>query len=240
MAVEKTFAASLGIDAYTAEELGATLSGTYEAIPEDAMEAYQAANDNLKNAVAERVAANALRGQGEGIEIGTRFGLYEVVDIMSVSPWKPGLFPPFVNIPHKLVASGELIVHRAVLVINPLPGPGNTPTGQMQLGSHGYRITFNLMNVTTATTLGSASWVGVFGPLAPVVSVWPVPITHLTAGPNPQLFELNVTFDCSDAAQPYAAFSTQWWDIDTDPGFPWPDPGGPRTLLPLRYLVHPE
>jgi hypothetical protein len=240
MAEEKTFAASLGIEAFTAEELGATLSGPYEAIPEDLLEAYQSMCDNVKNAVAERVAANVQRGQTAGPEIGTRFGFYEVVDIMTISPWKPGLSPPFVNIPHKLVASGELIVHFALLFVNPLPGPGGTPTGQMQLGGHGYRITFNLLNVTTATTLGSPSWTGVFGPLAPVVSVWPLPVTWVTGGPNPHLLELNVTFDCSDPAQPYAAFSTQWWDIDSDPGFPWPDPGGPRRLLPLRYLVHPE
>lgn len=240
MAEEKTFAASLGIDAYTAEELEATLSGTFEAIPDDLKEIYQEANNNLKNAVAERVAANVSRGTGEGLEFGTSFSGYEVVDIMTVSPWKPRLFPPFVNLPQKLVASGELIVHRAILFINPLPGPSSTPTGQMQLGSHGFRITFNLMNVTTATTVLNASYVGSFGALAPVVSIWPLGVIHLIGGPNPQLFELNVTFDCADPAQPYAAFSTQWWDLDSDPGFPWPDPGGPRRLLPLRYLVHPQ
>ena len=239
MTEEKTFAASQGIDAFTAEELGATLSGTYEAIPEDLMEAYQAANDNIKNAVAGRVAANLLRESGEGLEIGTKFGGYEVVDIATISPWKPGLFPPFVNVPHKLVAPGNLIVHRAVLFVNPAPGPGNTPTGRMQLGNRGFRITFNLVNVTTAAPVLNASWVGTFGPLAPAVSIWPLGIIHGAPGANPQLFELNVTFDCTDAAQPYAAFSTQWWDIDTDPGFPWPDPGGVRRLLPLRYLVYP-
>ena len=239
MAEEKTFAASLGVDAYTAEELEATLSGTYEAVPEDALEAYQAANDNVKNAVAERVAANLHRGPGESIEIGTGFGAYECVDIATISPQKPVIASPFINLPHKVVAAGELIVHRAVLFVNPLPlGPG--PSCTMQLGNRGYRITFNLMNVTTATTLGSASYVGTFGPVAPVVSVWPLSIIHGATSPNPQLFELNVTFDCTDAAQPYAAFSTQWWDLDTDPGWPWPDPGGRRRLLPLRYMVYPE
>lgn len=240
MAGEKTFAASLGIEAFTAEELGATLSGTYEAIPEDLMEAYQAMCDNVKNAVAERVVANLHRGSGEGIEIGTRFGAYEVVDIMSISPWKPGLLPPFVNIPHKIVAAGELIVHFAVLFVNPLPGSGGTPTGRMQLGSRDYRVSFNLLNVTAGAPVLTAAYVGTFGARAPVVSVWPLGVIHAASGPNPQLYELNVTFDCADPAQPYAAFSTQWLDIDSDPGFPWPDPGGPRRLVPLRYLVHPE
>ena len=76
---------------------------------------------------------------------------YEYVDIFSMSPRKPWLFPPWINLPHKIVAGNELVVHRAILVINPLPGPSGTPTGRHVLGSRPFRIRFSLLNVTTAT-----------------------------------------------------------------------------------------
>jgi hypothetical protein len=49
-------------------------------------------------------------------------------------------------------------------------------------------------------------------------------------------------------AKPYAAFATNFWDFDNDPGFsfnpPWlppvlPETGGYRYELPNRYLIFP-
>jgi len=252
MAEEKTFAASLGIEAFTAKELGFTLSGKYDAIPEDKKDAYLAIQENIKNAAASRIAASVQRAataKDPGLEMGGPvISGYEYVDIMCASPRKPWLSPPWINLPHKVVAGNELIVHRAALLINPLPGPGGTPTGRHVLGNRDVRVTFNLLNVTTATPVDPAFWTGSFPGLPPVMTLFDWVIVHPDPGPNPQIFELNVTFDCLDPEQPYAAFATRWWDLDTDPGWPWflPGPTVPpvfpqwRNPAPLRYLVYTE
>jgi hypothetical protein len=248
MTEEMTFAASLGVEAYTAEEMGLTLSGAYEQIPEGKKAEYHAVEENIKNAAASRIAASVQRAMDASLEEGVVISGYEYVDILCLSPRKLGVNPPWVNLPHKIVAGNETIRHRAILLINPLPGPGGTPTGRHVLGSRDIRVTFNLLNVTTATALPSAFWTGNFPGLAPVVVLFWWDITHPDPGPNPQIFELNVTFDCLDPEQPYAAFATQWWDIDTDPGWPWYLPGpavppvlpGRRVQIPLRYMVFTE
>ncbi len=244
---EKTFAASLEIEAFIAEELGFKLSGEYDEIPEDEMAKYQAIEENIKNAAAARIAANVQRAKAEGPspEAGPVISGYEYVDIFCHSPRKRDLSPPFTTLPHKLVGAGERIRHRAFLLINPLPGPGGTPSGTMVLGSRPLRVQFSLMNVTTATAGNTAWWTGTFPGLAPTLVEFYWDITHADPGANPHIFELNVTFDCLDPVQPYAAFATRWWDVDTDPGWPWflPGPTIPtvvpswRNPAPLRYLV---
>jgi hypothetical protein len=251
MTEEKTFAASLGVEAYTAEELGFTIEGTYDKIPEDEKGEFLATEENIKNAAASQFAASLQRATAEGAGLeagGPVIGGYEYVDIMCMSPRKRRLRPPWVNLPHKIVAGGERIVNRAILLINPLPGPGGTPTGRHVLGSRDVRVTFTLMNVTNGTPGPSASWTGSFSGLAPVVTNFYWFITHPDPGRTPHIYELNVMFDCLDPEQPYAAFATRWWDLDTDPGWPRRLPGptvptlrpGPRVQIPLRYMVFTE
>ena len=240
MAEEKTFAASLGIEAYTADELGFTLSGEYDAISDDELAKFQAIHENTKNAAAARIAANVTKAQAE---LGTQISGYEYVDILCASPIKRDLNPPFTTLPTKIVGAGERIFHRAFLLINPLPGPSNTPSGTMVLGSRPLRVQFSLMNVTTvAAPIPPGTWTGTFAGLAPTLVLFYWPVTHADVGPDPQIWELNVTFDCGDPQQPYAAFATRWWDGDTDPGWPrYPAqatlPPGWRVQAPLRYLV---
>jgi len=59
-------------------------------------------------------------------------------------------------------------------------------------------------------------------------------------GPDPDVYEANVTLDIVNPGQPYAAFATNFIDEDTDPGFFFvpPDPPGWRHELPNRYLVY--
>ena len=59
-------------------------------------------------------------------------------------------------------------------------------------------------------------------------------------GPDPALIEANVTLDIVDPAQPYAAFATNFFDVDDDPGFLFVPPVGPgfRHEQPNRYLVY--
>jgi hypothetical protein len=250
MTEEVTFAESLGIEAYTAEELDFKMEGVFDPVPEDKKAEYQAVEQNIKNAAASRIATAVQQAMSTSpdLQLGTVIGGYEYVDILCMSPRKLGVNPPWINLPHKIVAGNETIRHRALLLINPFPGPGGSPTGRHVLGSRPLRVTFNLLNVTTATALPPAFWLGTFPGLAPVLVTFTYDVTHPDPGPNPQIFELNVTFDCGHPEQPYAAFATQWWDIDRDPGWPWflpgptvPDvPPGRRVQIPLRYMVFTE
>jgi hypothetical protein len=54
------------------------------------------------------------------------------------------------------------------------------------------------------------------------------------------VYEANVTLDIVDPGQPYAAFATNFFDADSDPGFLFvpPTPPGWRHDLPNRYLVY--
>ena len=58
-------------------------------------------------------------------------------------------------------------------------------------------------------------------------------------GPDPALIEANVTVDIVDPAQPYAAFATNFLDIDNDLGVP-ASAAGFRHELPNRYLIYSE
>jgi hypothetical protein len=250
MSEEKTFAANLEVEAYTADELEFTFSGEYDAIPEDKMNTSQAVEENIKNAAAAMIAANIQKAKAEGpkAEAGTVISGYEYVDIVCATPvkkFKP-TSPPYTTHPHKVIGAGEEIRHRAFLLINPLPGPQNTPSGIMVLGDRPLRVQFSLMNVTTVEAGSTGTWTGTFSGLAPTLVTFYWDITHNDPGPNPHVYELNVTFDCGDPDQPYAAFATRWWDGDTDPGWPWHLPGPTippvfpqwRNPVPLRYLVY--
>jgi hypothetical protein len=62
-------------------------------------------------------------------------------------------------------------------------------------------------------------------------------------GPDPRLIEANVTVYVDLPGQPFAAFATNFYDIDNDPGFPFlppipPESSGWRYDLPNRYLVY--
>jgi hypothetical protein len=64
--------------------------------------------------------------------------------------------------------------------------------------------------------------------------------TIASPGPNPALIEANVTVEVTDPAQPYAAFATNFFDIDYDPGFlgiPATSAGW-QNELPNRYLLY--
>ena len=61
-------------------------------------------------------------------------------------------------------------------------------------------------------------------------------------GPDPWLIEANVTVDIVNPGQPYAAFATNFLDIDNDPGFLGvpASAAGFRHELPNRYLIYSE
>ena len=84
--------------------------------------------------------------------------------------------------------------------------------------------------------------VGTFGAPADMLTFFVFQLSPLDSGADPKLFEANITVDIEGAAQPYAAFATNFFDVDEDPGFLFVPPVAPgwRHETPNRYLVYPK
>ena len=171
---------------------------------------------------------------------------YVAFDVVATSPITvagPGLIYP----PSKIITAGSLSFLVAFIYTNPSPGPGWAVPASVQLGLRPWRMTVDLTNLTTGTTSRLVQN-GVFGspakPITEVVFVLPTP----NPGLDPSLIEANVTVYVDIPAQPFAAFATNFYDIDNDPGFPFnppynylpnvpPEHAGYRYDLPNRYLI---
>jgi hypothetical protein len=239
---EQTFTIGQGVTAVSAMDLEAVLSGPHIPIPGDLQADVDALVQDVKSKLSARVKSNLDQGMSAARAQPTAGGPitagYEYLDLLTLSP-QQFLIPGAVYRPHKLVAAGEFALLLAVLFINPTPTPGGGPSATMHLGGRPYRIRFEQVDLTNLANGPDFTFTGIFPSPAPFISVWPVGIVPPDPGQNPRLVELNVTMDVPLALQPYAAFATQWIDIEDDPGFPFPQPGGLRNQTPLRYLVYP-
>jgi hypothetical protein len=95
-------------------------------------------------------------------------------------------------------------------------------------------------NGTTTNLVQAGVFASPAAVITPVIFLLPTP----NLGPDPSLYEANVTVYVDVPAQPFAAFATSFFDIDSDPGFPFfppipPQNPGYRYELPNRYLVFP-
>jgi hypothetical protein len=176
---------------------------------------------------------------------------YVPFDVVATSPITFGGPPPYA--PSKIVPAGAFSVLIAFIYTNPLSdaNAGWYNSASLQLGLRPWRATLDQTNLTTGVQANQAVS-SVFGSLAPVIT--PVFFFLDTAGPpvgsDPWLIEANVTVYVDQPAQPFAAFATNFYDIDNDPGFPFPPPfnflptvppetAGYRYDLPNRYLIFP-
>jgi hypothetical protein len=144
-------------------------------------------------------------------------GPYVGFDVATTSPIQITGFPPYQ--PSKVIAAGELAFLVAFMFINPMPTPFPPPT-----------------------TMSSTKLVqsGTFGAPAPSLSFAIFALPTPDPGLDAAVYEANVTFDITDPGQPYAAFATNFFDVDADPGFLFVPPSVPqwRHDTPNRYLVY--
>lgn len=238
---ELTFrAGSERTNVMTAEELGAEYSGGGVSPPAELQEEIRMVIDSAKARVSSHLEAKmteALNGgaapaAGEIVETSG----YEYWDLFCLSPIQFIGGPPF--LPQKIIADGELTLLLAFLAINPAPSTGLGPSATTVLGGRQARIRFEGVDLTNVVNGPTATFIVNFPAVAPTISIFPFFLIAPDPGPNPQLVEMNVTADITNPAQPFAAFCTQWFDLDNDPGFPVGQAGGFRNQIPLRYLIY--
>jgi hypothetical protein len=183
--------------------------------------------------------AGHTNGNGSLPRIG---GFYVGFDVVATSPIQFGGPPPYQ--PSKVIAAGEQAFIVALIFVNPTV---NIPLGwavpaSVQLGGRTWRMTLDQGNLTTGGILPQQVVTAAFG--SPATTITPVVFSLATPnpGPDPALIEANVTVDIVDPAQPYAAFATNFLDIDNDPGFLGvpASAAGFRHELPNRYLIYSE
>ena len=78
-------------------------------------------------------------------------------------------------------------------------------------------MTLDQGNLTTGGVLPQQVQTATF--TSPAATITPVIFSLATPkpGPDPALIEANVTVDIDDPRQPYAAFATNFLDVDNDP-----------------------
>jgi hypothetical protein len=167
---------------------------------------------------------------------------YVAFDVIATSPITVA-GPQLIYPPSKIIPAGSLSFLVAFIYTNPFPGNGWVVPASIALGARPWRMTLDLTNLTNGTTTNLVQ-AGVFASpaavITPVIFLLPTP----NLGPDPSLYEANVTVYVDVPAQPFAAFATSFFDIDSDPGFPFfppipPQNPGYRYELPNRYLVFP-
>lgn len=182
------------------------------------------------------------RAQGIGEE---QSGPYNAFDLAVLSPIQFVSNPPYQ--PHKIIAGGEFTFVLGYIWTNPTVdiAHGFLNPASQQLSWRPYRVRFEQIDLTNVVNGPDHTVTGTFGgPAASLTPVWWFFVAP-TPGVNPRLMELNVTADVTVGAMPWAAFATNFYDVDSDLGFGLPflpampstGPGW-RNGQPLRYLVY--
>jgi hypothetical protein len=156
-------------------------------------------------------------------------------DVAMTSPIQFIGMPPYQ--PSKVIADGEPAFIVAFMFVNPTFPP--LPPATVQLGSRPWRMSLDQFNLTTGTVLPEIVVNSVFPSAAPVLTPVVFSLATPNPGADPWLIQANVTVDIGPG-QPYAAFATNFFDVDQDPGFLGIPPTVPgwRNELPNLYMLY--
>jgi len=176
-------------------------------------------------------------------------GPYVAWDVLSLSPIELASFPLPANAPSRILrgtnfATVTICAFVAILWTNPtvdIPNGFAVPAN-IQLGGRTARVSFDQLNLTTATAGPNFTFII---PLpAPVPPLIVIPAFSIT--PNvttPELFELNVTADILESPQPYSGFATWHANADNEPSWfgTFPPATAPQLLHDVqnRYMCYP-
>jgi hypothetical protein len=237
-----------------APQTDAVPAATDEEVPEEITQWARDYADRLTKPTLDRLAQmgqhaaspnGSANGNGSADELQPRIGepttlgRYVAFDVAATSPIQITGLPPYQ--PGKVIAAGERAYIVAFLFVNPV---ASIPAGfavppTVQLGGRRWRATLDLLDLTTLNRTKQIR-TAIYPAVAPSIDfvIYQVPTPN--PGPDAAVYEANVTLDIVDPAQPYAAFATNFFDVDADPGelFVPPSQPGWRHELPNRYLVY--
>ena len=250
-----------GIEVVTAAELDAELTrGQKVDVPEDQMAEFNSWLDDYKAVLADQ-AETYVQRQAE-TKLKARRGIkpalgeptvgpYVAWDVISLSPIELLSAPLPANAPSRILRGTNLAtptaticVFLAILWTNPtvdVPNGFAVPAN-IQLGGRTARVSFDQLNLTTATAGPNFTFnISLPAPVPPLIV-----IPAFTVTPNvstPQLFELNVTADIIESPQPYSAFATWHANLDNEPSWfgTFPPATPPQMLHDVqnRYMCYP-
>ncbi|MFI0453691.1 hypothetical protein [Actinomadura sp. 6N118] len=167
--------------------------------------------------------------------------LYVPFDVVAIGPIQTFGSPPGQAIPpHKVIGHTENALILAVVFVNPLSSAacGYFMPPTTQLSGRDFRVRLEQVNLSTVANGPDDTFTGTFTGLP--LTLAPFLISGADPGPNPNLFEANITVDIDDPQQPFAAFATNVLDLDNDPAFAGipAQPAGFKHRIPIRYLVY--
>jgi hypothetical protein len=224
-----------------------------EEAPEEIVQWAQDYLDRLNKPTMDRLAAigkhsaspnGSASANGSGDELQPQIGeptvgKYVAFDVAATSPIQITGLPPYQ--PGKVIAAGEPAFIVAFLFVNPVASipDGFAVPPTVQLGGRRWRATLDLLDLNTLTRTQLVR-TNVYPAVAPSLDFVVYQLPTPDPGPDAAVYEANVTLDIVDPGQPYAAFATNFLDVDEDPGllFVPPSPSGWRHELPNRYLVY--
>ena len=167
--------------------------------------------------------------QQADLQIGepTLAGGYKYWDCVLAGPYQFFGDPPYR--PANIIAAGELGLMVAYVWINPLNSPGGGLPGTIVLGARSYNAAFETINLSDVKDGPDFVVSGVLASPAPVVTAIPwFFVPGAPSAPGMKMFETNFAIDVSVFGQLFAAFSTEHWDPDDDPGFIFAPPSPPH------------
>jgi hypothetical protein len=165
---------------------------------------------------------------------------YVAFDIAALSPIQFGGPPPYQ--PSKIVAAGEDAFLFVFMFTNPLVSipDGFAIPASVQLSGRDWRIRLEQVNLSRVQNGPDGTRTGTFTSPAAIITSRAFRLPTPDPGPNPTIIEALITADIANPALPFAAFASNIFDLDPDPGFFGIPPTPPQWThnLPLRYLIY--
>jgi len=228
----------------TSEEVGyqedVVVKAPEAEVPEEILAKAEPVVDNYLAFLMERTEAYKFRMAEAEPEAGepTLQGGYQYWNCLTRGPYQFFWDPPYR--PSKIIAAGEWALMVGVVWINPANGPGGSLPGTTVLGDRSYRVRFETINLSDVSNGPDRLFRGRFASPAPVVIPFRWWFRPRDPGPDPNLYEVNLTADITQLGQPFAAFSTWHFDPDREPPFLGLPPVGPHWQheTPARFLVY--
>jgi len=207
-----------------------------EGISEEILEKEQTLLASLERQIQHLTEDYAMRMAGSIERAEPTLPTYMYWDVFSYGPVQYLGYPPY--IPSKIVAAGETCYIYGLIWINPVNGPGGGLPGSIVLGDRNYTMCFETTNLSQLALGPEFSQTDTFPSPAPLLTWVRWEFVAPDPGPQPKLYEVNLTVDVNVPGQPFAAFST--WHLDKEGDTPFdPSPGlPPLSHHPLRFMVY--